>query len=889
MGEKRQAAAAESSGNAATVRRPATLRSHLVRLTLATLLPVIALAVLGAVLLAQQARETFERGARERTLALITAIDAELHSSVSVLTGLAQSVHLERGELEAFHEQAARVAASRPDWLTVNLTRPSGQQIVNVLRPYGSELPEVAERASFERVLSTGRPVVGDTVFGSFTQRIDFPVRVPVLREGRIEYVLTAVVSPDAIAALMRSQRLPPDWIGGVVDGSMRLVARTVDAGDNLGHPAAPSLQAALQAGSEGWFLGRTREGIDVYTPFNRSPTTGWSVALGIPVEQVNGAAWRAMGVVGLGAAAALLLAVMLAMLFGRRLAQPIAELAEAARHLGESSSPTDHDAPVLEVADLRRAIAEAARLAGEREEIRQRLLGITSNATVALFMTDEHQHCSFMNPAAERMSGYTLAELAGRPLHDLLHLSHPDGGAYALSRSPIQGARPENDRQQGEAVFVHKNGQPYPVAYAASPIRREGARGAVGASVGTIIEVREIGEQKAAEAARLELLAREQHARSEAEQANRAKDEFLAMLGHELRNPLSAISNASHLLDRSPAGEHAERARGVIRRQVMHLARLVDDLLDAGRVATGKIVVARDCVDLAEVVRRTVATLAGDGRAAQHRLSVQVEAAQVEGDETRLEQVVTNLLTNALRYTPAGGSVRVTLAAEGACAVLTVADSGIGIAPAMLERVFELFVQGERGIERRQGGLGIGLTLVRRLVELHGGSCTAHSAGPDQGSTFTVRLPLLRALQAAPVPIAPPAVARRRVLIIEDNDDAREMLAAELQLAGHEVLQRADGPNGVAAARALRPDAALIDIGLPGFSGHDVARQIRADPAGSRMLLIALTGYGQREDTRKALEAGFDAHLAKPADPDRLLRLIAAGRLEPTEAAAHG
>ncbi|MBA2724008.1 MAG: PAS domain S-box protein, partial [Methylibium sp.] len=711
--------------------------THLVRLTLATLLPVIALAVLGALLFAQHAKQTFERGARDRTLALVTAVDAELHSSISVLTGLAQSVHLETGDLQAFYDQAARVVASRSDWLTVNLAPPSGQQIVNVLRPYPGELPSIAERSSFDRVLATARPAVGDTVFGSLTRQIDFPVRVPVVRDGRVEYVLSAVVRPEAITQLLQAQRLPADWIGAVFDGSRRIVARTTDAPASVGRPAAPTMQTALDGGSEGWFLGRTRKGISMYTPFNRSSVSGWAVAIGIPEAQVDRSATRAMGFVALGAVAALLLAVMLATLFGRRLAQPIAELAQAARHLGETGHREDHgiDTPVREVAELERAFASAARAAVDKEQTRQRLLAITGNATVALFVMDTRQHCTFMNPAAEQMSGYSLAELAGRPLHEVLHHSHADGRPYPIEECPIDRAMPLNDRQQGEDCFIHKTGRFYPVAYTANPIHQDDENGV---AVGTIVEVRDITAQKEAEAARRELLEREQHARTDAEEANHAKDEFLAMLGHELRNPLSAIGNASHLLDRQPAGGHAERARGVIRRQVDHLARLVDDLLDAGRVATGKIIVARSPLDLAELVRRTVAVVGADGRAEHHRLSTELEPVWVDGDETRLEQVVSNLLTNALRYTPAGGSVRITLSAENAEAVLTVADSGIGIAAAMLERVFDLFVQGERGIERRQGGLGIGLTLVRRLVDLHGGSCQAASAGPDCGSTFT-------------------------------------------------------------------------------------------------------------------------------------------------------
>ncbi len=267
--------------------------------------------------------------------------------------------------------------------------------------------------------------------------------------------------------------------------------------------------------------------------------------------------------------------------------------------------------------------------------------------------------------------------------------------------------------------------GNVYDVAYATSPLRGPGG------VVGAIVEARDITIEKSVEAERLLLLDREQRARSEAEAANRAKDEFLAMLGHELRNPLAAISNASHLLDHS-ANEHAAPARAVIKRQASHLTRLVDDLLDAGRVASGKIVLAQGPVELASVIRRTFTTLKASGRTARHQVTVDLEPAWVLGDETRLEQIVTNLLTNALRYTPAGGHIAIGLKADDTEAVFTVADSGIGIPREMLQRVFDLFVQGDRGLERAHGGLGIGLTLVKRLVELHNGTVQAASDGAD-------------------------------------------------------------------------------------------------------------------------------------------------------------
>jgi signal transduction histidine kinase/CheY-like chemotaxis protein len=381
---------------------------------------------------------------------------------------------------------------------------------------------------------------------------------------------------------------------------------------------------------------------------------------------------------------------------------------------------------------------------------------------------------------------------------------------------------------------------------------------------------------RRQAEAEREHLLLRERQARTLAEEASRAKDEFLAMLGHELRNPLAAIATAERLLtDPRGSEETAIRARAVIGRQVDHLRRLVDDLLDVGRVVTGKIVLERTAVDLAGIVEHAVGSLAASGASRAHHVVTALAPAWVNGDSTRLEQIATNLVGNAVKYTPAGGTIHVSVGREGAEAVLRVADDGIGMAPDLVPRVFDLFVQGARGLDRAQGGLGIGLTLVRRLADLHGGTATVESPGEGCGSTFTVRLPAIE----APAPpaahdagaVAPP---RRRILVVEDNDDARDMLATLLRVEGHEVFEAADGETGLETIRTLRPDIAFIDAGLPGLDGFEVARRVRA-MSGARPVLIALTGYALDDDRRKAHEAGFAFHVAKPMDPETLRELI--------------
>jgi signal transduction histidine kinase len=359
---------------------------------------------------------------------------------------------------------------------------------------------------------------------------------------------------------------------------------------------------------------------------------------------------------------------------------------------------------------------------------------------------------------------------------------------------------------------------------------------------------------------------------------ADRAKDEFLAMLSHELRNPLGAIGSAVRVLaDATKPNPTLARAHAVIDRQVAHLARLVDDLLDVGRVTAGKIVLDCRPLDLAEIVTGVVSAWRAAGQPGPRAVTVRTESVWVEADETRLEQVVTNLVANALKFTPPEGSVTVSVRAEHREAVLEVQDTGIGMTPDLIGRVFDLFAQGVQTPDRAHGGLGIGLTLVRHLVERHGGTVTAHSAGPGRGSVFTVRLPAIET-PSRPLTSAPErrASAPRRVLIVEDNEDAREMMRFALEYEGHTVLTAADGPAGITLAASAGPDIALIDIGLPGVDGYEVARRIRA-VRGRTITLVALTGYGGSDDRERAEQAGFDVHLVKPVEPAKLADVIGA------------
>ncbi|AKT36904.1 hybrid sensor histidine kinase/response regulator [Chondromyces crocatus] len=365
--------------------------------------------------------------------------------------------------------------------------------------------------------------------------------------------------------------------------------------------------------------------------------------------------------------------------------------------------------------------------------------------------------------------------------------------------------------------------------------------------------------------------------------EADRRKDEFLAMLAHELRNPLNAISTAVHIQNRiGPQDQQNVRLRATISRQTSHLARLVDDLLDVSRITRGKILLKKEPFDLNELIERAVTTcqLLIDSRRHQLSVSVPEEPLWLEGDTLRIEQILVNLLNNAAKYTDTGGRIWLSIAREQqenkAFAVIHVRDTGMGIASDQLESIFDLFVQEDVSLARSTGGLGIGLTMVRGLVQLHGGSIQAQSEGRGRGSEFIVRLPALKdvPLPEASQPERSPT-GRLRVLVVEDNPDALELVQNLLELWGHHVEAASDGVTGLEMALTMKPDVALIDIGLPAMDGYEVASRLRAEAAGRNIALIAVTGYGRDEDRRRAYEAGFDEHLVKPVNPTRLAEAI--------------
>ncbi len=458
-------------------------------------------------------------------------------------------------------------------------------------------------------------------------------------------------------------------------------------------------------------------------------------------------------------------------------------------------------------------------------------------------------------NRGAEQVLGYTAEEIVGRHVSVLMPPSVSEDTGWILGRIR-RGEKVDHYQTKRR----HKDGAVIDVSLTVSPIRDDSGR-IIGASkVG-----RDITEMKRVEAERA--------------QADRRKDRFLSMLGHELRNPVAAIRMAVELLDRPCDAAQLAEAREILRRQTSTLARLVDDLIDVSRITRGVIEIRKVPLDLPIVIEHAIGTVRVLLQDRRHSLTLEFDPKlpQVEGDPVRLEQVFANLFSNSCKYTPPGGRIRISAAAEGGKVLTRVTDDGAGIDPADLPHIFDLFTQGARTLNLSDGGLGVGLTVVRELVERHGGRVAARSEGRGKGSEFVVELPAIRSGSAVAERIDPgfPHTDKARILIVDDNKDLARSTGQILKLMGHDVELAYDGPEGIEVAQAYRPEVVLLDIGLPSMDGYEVARRLRGESALYDALILAISGYAQEDDRRRSLEAGMDEHLPKPIDLGRLAELI--------------
>ena len=498
-------------------------------------------------------------------------------------------------------------------------------------------------------------------------------------------------------------------------------------------------------------------------------------------------------------------------------------------------------------------------RRVAEEESRRFRLL-VDSVKDYAIFILDPDGRITTWNAGAERLKGYTPQEILGRHFSTFYMQDDIDAGKCERE---LEGAA-RDGRFEDEGFRLRKDGSRFWANVVITALRDQ-----AGALVGYAKVTRDLTDRLRVEQERTHALAMEE--------AARRKDEFLAVMGHELRNPLASIVTAAHLM--KLRGRANEKEVDVVDRQARHMTRLVDDLLDASRALRDKVVLFPKKVEIGVVLANAIELASALFERRRHALTVDVpKGLVVQVDVERMGQVFGNILSNAAKYTPEGGRIHMSAEAQGDHVSVRIEDNGRGIAPELLAHVFDLFVQGEQGIERKEGGLGIGLAVARKFVEAHRGEIRAESAGTGRGTRFTVRLPFSRAASpdvAVEEQPAPPA-KRHRILLVDDNHDSVDLMGTLLEHLGHEAHIAYDGPTGVQAFRELGPDIVFLDIGLPGLSGYEVLAQMRAMPAGKRAAIIAVSGYAGDVDRARALSAGFTDHLGKPVEMQRLEDLLA-------------
>jgi PAS domain S-box-containing protein len=510
-----------------------------------------------------------------------------------------------------------------------------------------------------------------------------------------------------------------------------------------------------------------------------------------------------------------------------------------------------------------------------EAEAERDLLRLIIEQTGDGVIVADRDGVIRIFNSEAERQHGVRRQQVSASEWARVYGLMRPDGSTLPLEETPL--FRALNGEKVDNATWMVRGADfgSRTLSGTATPVL-----GPDGALAGAVLVTRDETERLLRDEERSALLAREQEARAEAERASRTKDEFLAVLGHELRNPLAPMVTALELMKlRSTAAPPRELE--VLRRQVTHMMRLVDDLLDVSRITRGTLELHRAPIELHAVVERALEMVAPMIEQRRHRLDVDVprEGLLVLADAERLAQVVANLLTNAARYTPTAGQIAVRAERRENEVILEVRDTGIGIEPELMAMVFDMFMQGPRSSSRAEGGLGLGLALVKSLVAKHDGSVVAKSGGAGQGSSFEVRLPLLSAGVTDQAPRAQVLLAARtrtprRVLVVDDNEDAADLLADALRTSGHEVRTALDGARALMVAASFTPDVGVLDLGLPVMDGYELAAQLRERTNG-KVRLLAVSGYGQAEDRARTAAAGFARHFVKPVDLESILSAI--------------
>ena len=860
----------------------ASLRRYLVAMILLATLPLATLVCWQILAEVRAEQVQVESDLSRSAAALAQAVESEIHASFDALDTLAHADPQQGPQAQTLMRLLQR-APPRRDWHSVFLLDAQGNLLFDSGDPRAGGLAAGELGHLHERVLRQRYSAVSGLVPTRSPEGQAVMLAVPVVRAGQITHVLGARVAGGAWQRLAASASRPEGGYVLLHDANQNLIAWTLSRDSPLGMGLGADAVASIAGRSAGAQRLAGVDGRAVYAAWQEVPASGWGAQVAVPARPIDSAHRQAILAALSTSGACLLLGLLLAVLVARRVAGPLRDLALQ----GPAGLP--ERVAVREVALLRDALRSAARHdeharraleedIAKRKQVEAQLLSAHEQLQSSQRLIDLAQEAGSVGFFHYRFEG---DELTWTPGHGRLfgvdpqrprRLAHwferiaPEG-RDAIERDFWTACALQRQTQTLEYAVVRPDGERW---LSSRLLLRYGTDGKPLQLTGVSVDMT---DQREAELRRAELTEQAVAARQAAETASRAKDEFLSMLGHELRNPLGAISAAIDVLEAAePGSGSAAEARAIIARQTRNLAHMMSDLLDVGRVIAGKILLARQPVNLAAVFERVHRTLQVTGEAAGHDLHVSARDAWVDGDAVRLEQVMTNLVTNAIKYTPAGRRIEITVGPVGDRSVFEVKDSGMGIPASLLPHVFDLFVQGERTLDRRAGGLGIGLTLVRRLVELHGGTVTAESS--DGGSRFTVELPCVAAPSRPEGDTLPPS-RRRRVLVIEDNPDVLAALRSKLELDGHTVSTAADGVEGLTRLLRQQPEVSIVDIGLPGLTGYEIARHARA--AGYAGRLIALSGYGQERDRSDALVAGFDGYLVKPVDRVQLRASLSA------------
>ncbi|WP_229440507.1 ATP-binding protein [Massilia sp. BSC265] len=844
------------------VRRP--LRAYLFWLVLATLLPGVVGASILFVHQYQKARAQIEKNTLQTVRALVHSTDNKLREARSIAQTLSTIDALQAEDFARTHYQAREALALAGGRMNAVLRDRSGQQLINTAVDYGTPLPR-HPTPSLEQVFATSRPAVSDVFQGELRKSALASVDVPVRVRGRVRYVLSIGLGPEEFDGLLGPTSVPEGAVASLFDRKGIIFNRNINRDKSIGHPVNPLLRDAAARQTEGTIDSRSREGVPLLSTYSLSALSGWGVAIGIPRETLRQELLGQLAMMAGVATVLFAIGLCLAWLIGGRLARSVQALTGQALALGKGETPPPlDDVHVREASEVAGAMADAAALLAERS----RQLAAKESALRETHMLARFGTWHWNLDSEDIEVSDSVPHIFGRTLPPFPQqrgtvLSEESWQQVQRLTSELVHNRKPGGSGKLQLHAFHADGHRIWLDYRCESVH--GADGRVVALRGTMQDITE--RVRAEEALR---------------QADQRKNEFLAMLAHELRNPLAPISSGAQLLGQQgldPA--RVKQISAIIARQARHMAGLVDDLLDVSRVTRGLVVLSKERIDINAVVLDATEQVQALVHGKDHHLDVQLlpRPCFVLGDRKRLVQVVGNLLHNAAKFTDRGGRVMVRVTCAGADVLVEVRDNGIGMLPAEQERAFDMFVQGERTPDRSLGGLGIGLALVRSLVELHGGDVHVTSAGQGMGSSFTVRLP--RCVERGGNETmgtggtALPG-SRSRVLVVDDNVDAAQMLAMYVGAQGHEVRVEHDSLEALAQAASFAPELCLLDIGLPEMDGYELARRLRRHPATAGAVLVAVTGYGQDQDRRNSAAAGFDHHLVKPVDMAALEKILA-------------